>query len=163
MGVKERSGLKKFVEIAHFIALKGRPFTDFKDHVELEKLHQVKFNTGAYENESACRDFINGIASYFFDKDLRKKLKRVNFIAILIDGTTDRAVKEQEVLYIMFVDPDTDKPRLAFFEVLEMDVFDQSAEGIKASFKRNNLSDLFDQIIYFSADGASVNSGKRSG
>ena len=158
MEVKERSRLKKLVEITHFIALKGRPFTDFTNHIELEKLHEVKFNTGTYENESECRDFINGIASYFFNKNLLNKLKRVNFIAILVDGTTDQAVKEQEVLYIMFVDPDTHKPRLAFFEVLQMNVFDQSAGGmrdaIKAPFKRNRLSNLLDKIIYSSADGA---------
>ena len=31
MSAKERNGLKKLMDIAHFIALKGRPFTDFKD------------------------------------------------------------------------------------------------------------------------------------
>ena len=167
MGEKERSGLKKLFDIAHFIALKGRPFTDFKDHIELEKLHEVKFDTGAYENETACREFINGIASYLFEEDIRQKLDRVNFIAILIDGTTDRAVKEQEVLYVMYVDPDTHKPQLSFFEVLEMDEFDQTAVGvmasIKASFKRNKMSSVLDKVIYLSADGASVNSGKDSG
>ena len=54
----------------------------------------------------------------FFDVDVRMKLTRVNFITILIDGTTDRAVKEQEVFYVMFIDPDTYKPTLAYFEVL---------------------------------------------
>ena len=112
MGEKERSGLKKLMDVAYFIALKGRPFTDFKDLIELEKLHDVKFDTSAYENESACRDFIKSTASYLFDIDVRKKLTRVNFIAILVDGTTDRAVTEQEVLYVMYVDPDTHKPTL---------------------------------------------------
>ena len=167
MGSKERSGLKKLVEIAHFIALKGRPFADFVDHIELEKLHEVKLITNAYGNETACRDFINSIASYLFEEDLRKKLNRVNFVAILIDGTTDRAVKEQEVLYVMFVDPDTHKPTLAFFEVLEMDDFNQTAvgmmEAIKSSFERNKLSNLLDKLIYLSADGDSVNSGRESG
>ena len=92
---------------------------------------------------------------------------RVNFIAILIDGTTDRAVKEQEVLYVMYVDPDTHKPHLSYFEVIEMDKFDQTAPGmlaaIKACFTRHNLSELWDKLIYLSADGASVNSGKDSG
>ena len=46
-----------------------------------EKMHCVKFDTIAYKNGSACRE-----------------VRRVNFIAILIDGTT---VKEQEVLYVM--------------------------------------------------------------
>ena len=54
MSEKERHGIKKLMDIAYFIALKGRPFTDFRDHIELERLHQVKFNTNSYENETAC-------------------------------------------------------------------------------------------------------------
>ena len=167
MGDKERMGLEKLLDIAHYIALKGRPFMDFKDLIELEKLHGVKFDTSAYENASACRDFIKSIASYLFDIDVRDKLKRVNFIAILVDGTTDRAVKEQEVLYVMYVDPDTHIPTLSSFEVMEMDEFDQTAPGmlsaIKSCFTSNNFSELWDKLIYLSAGGASVNSGKDSG
>ena len=102
-----------------------------------------------------------------FDVDVREKLKRVNFIAILIDGTTDAAVKEQEVLYVMYVDPDTHTPTLSYFEVMEMNELDQTAPGmlsaIKSAFTRNNLADLWDKLVYLSADGASVNSGKESG
>ena len=167
MSEKERIGLRKLMDVAHFIALKGRPFTDFKDLIELEKLHGVKFDTSAYENESACRDFIKSISSYLFDIDVRDKLKRVNFVAILVDGTTDRAVKEQEVLYVMYVDPDTHTPSLSYFEVMEIDEFDQTAPGmlsaIKSAFSRNNLSNLWDKLIYLSSDGASVNCGKDSG
>ena len=36
-------------------------------------------------------------------------------------------------------------------------------EAIKRSFKHNNLENLWKKIIYLSADGASVNSGKDSG
>ena len=164
---KERTSAKKLMDIAYFIALKGRPFTDFKDHIELEKLHRVKFNTSVYENKTACREFIKSIACYLFDEDVRKKLTRINFIAILIDGTTDRAIKEQEVLYAIFVDPDTHKPTLTYFECLELNGLDQNVDGmlkaIRRSIEDNNLSDLWKKIIYLSADGASVNSGKGLG
>ena len=33
----------------------------------------------------------------------------------------DRALKEQGVLYVMHVDPETHKPNLSYFEVIEMD------------------------------------------
>ena len=167
MSEKERTSVKKLMHIAYFIALKGRPFTNFKDHIELEKLHGVKFDTSAYENETACREFIKSIACYLFDENVQKKLTRVNFIAILIDGTTDRAIKEQEVLYAMFVDPDTHKPTLTYLERLELNGLEQNADGmleaIRRSIEDNNLSDLWKKIIYHSADGASVNSGKDSG
>ena len=56
---------------------------------------------------------VKGVASYSFNIDIREKLVKVNFIATLIDRTTDRAAKEQEVFYVMYVDPETHKPNLS--------------------------------------------------
>ena len=50
-----------------------------------------------------------------FDIGIREKLVKVDFIAILIDGTTDRAVKKQVVLYVIYNDPETHKPNLSYF------------------------------------------------
>ena len=47
MRVKEKQALIKLHDFAYYIALKGRPFTDFKDLIDLEKLHGVKFQSGA--------------------------------------------------------------------------------------------------------------------
>ena len=66
IGETEKTALKKLFDIAHHIAVKGRPFTDFKDHIQLEKIHGVKFQSGSYENESSCRDFIKAISKFFF-------------------------------------------------------------------------------------------------
>ena len=67
----------------------------------------------------------------------------------------------------MFVDLDTHKLTLTYFECLELNGLDQNADGlleaIRRSIEDNNLSDLWKKIIYLSADGTSVNSGKDSG
>ena len=55
----EKRALIKLFDIAHHIAVKRRLFTDFKDHIQLEKIHGVKFQSSLYENESSCKDFIN--------------------------------------------------------------------------------------------------------
>ena len=78
----------------------------------MEKIHGVKFQSGSYENESSCRDFINAISEFFFQKDIYEKLLQLNFIPILCDGTTDTSITEQEVVYIFCVDPDTIEPTL---------------------------------------------------
>lgn len=72
---------------------------------------------------------------YLFDEGVQKKFTRVNFIAMLTDGLTNRAVKEQKLFYVMFVDPDTHKPTLAFFKVIEIDDFGQTALGMMAAIK----------------------------
>ena len=71
MRVKEKQALTK-LHVAYYIALKGRPFTDFKDLIDLEKLHGVKFQSGAYENETSCRDFIDSISEFLFKDNLCK-------------------------------------------------------------------------------------------
>ena len=68
---------------------------DFQNLIELEKLHGFKFQSGTYENESACRDFLKNISELFFQRDLYKKLLQVNFIAILCDGTTDTSINSK--------------------------------------------------------------------
>ena len=90
---------------------------------------------------------------------------QVNFIAILYDGTTDTSITEEKVIYIFFIDPDTMKTTLGFFECLRLedsqdtnDIFD----AIKAAFEKRNLSLLLEKLIFFSSDLASVNSGKKS-
>ena len=166
MSLNEQSALRKLFEIAYLIALKGHAFTDFKDLIELEKIHEVKFQAGSYENESACKDFIFTIAEYFFNKQILQKLKSVNFIAILCDGSTDKGIVEQEVLYVIFTDPETFKPTLTFFEVIAPQD-SQDAAGLKQSiidaFSKHSLEHLLEKIVFLSSDGASVNCGNNSG
>ena len=50
MGENKRQAIDKLHKISSFIAFKGHRFLDFLDHIELEKLHDVKY-IGAYENE----------------------------------------------------------------------------------------------------------------
>ena len=55
--VKEKESLHKLFEVAYLTAKKGRPFTDYHDLIELEKLHGVKFDV-TYDNKNACADLI---------------------------------------------------------------------------------------------------------
>ena len=74
MGETKKTALKKLFDTAHHIAVKGWTFTDFKDQIQLEKIDGVKFQSGSYENESSCRDFIKAIFEFFFQKDICKKI-----------------------------------------------------------------------------------------
>ena len=82
------------------------------------------------KNESACRDFIFGISEYLFEEDIATKLKSVNFLAILCDGSTDKSITEQEVVYVIFADPETCKPTMKFFQVIST-ADSQDAPGLK--------------------------------
>ena len=88
--------------------------------------------TTPYNNSDSCKEFVPSISDYLFDKEISEKLKRVNFIGILCDGSTDKSVCEQMVLYLTFKDPDTHLPMFKFFHLVEPE-FGQDADGIKKS------------------------------
>ena len=52
IGKIKKTALNKLFDTAHHIAVKRRPFTDFKDTIQLGKIHGVRFQSGLYENES---------------------------------------------------------------------------------------------------------------
>ena len=99
MGETEKTALKKLFDIAHHIATKGQPFTEFKDTSNSKKNHGIQFQSGPYGNESSCSNFIKAIW-ILFQKDIYKKILRVNFTSILSDGGKDTNINEQEVAYI---------------------------------------------------------------
>ena len=61
MNEKDWARVTKLHDMAYYIALHGFPFTQFEHLVKLENLQNITL-TGAYENESACRNFIIDIA-----------------------------------------------------------------------------------------------------
>ena len=162
----ESEGLQKLFDVAYYVATKGRPLSDFESLIELEKLHGVSFHGRKYENRNACRDFVLSISDYFFQVDVKEKVSRANFIAILTDGTTDATITEQEVIYLLYLDPDNFVPRLSFFTVSELHQ-GQDAAMLKSAmvnaFTENNMEDALTKIVFFGSDGTWTNSGLKSG
>ena len=83
----------------------------------------------------------------------------------MVDQLTNSVI-EQEVLYVIFTDPETFKPTMKFFEVVAP-ADSQDAPGLKnaifATFHKHSLESVLSKIVFLSSDGASVNSGKDSG
>ena len=63
MAKTQREVLFKLYNLVYYITVNVRAFTDFEDLIELEKLHGAKFQSGSYENESGCKDFIKKLTS----------------------------------------------------------------------------------------------------
>ena len=132
----------------------------------MEKLHGVSFHGSGYEKRNACRDFLLSISEYLFQTDVKDKVSRANFIAILTDGTTDAAITEQEVMYLLYLDPDDFVPQLLFFTVSELHQGQDAAilkSGIVNSFTENGMEDALRKIVFFRSDGIWTNSGLKSG
>ena len=166
LGKEERSSILRLFDIAYLIAFKGCPYSDFTDIIELEKLHGVTFfSNSVYENDMGCKIFIHFAAKALFEKEVKDKIKRANFITVLADGATDAALIEKEVVYVLFVDPDEFKPALEFLSLKS--VASQDAQGITSAivdaFQDCDISEKLKRIVFFESDGTSVNSGLRGG
>ena len=71
---KDSDTVNKVYEIPFYFVLQGLPFTMFVHQINLEKLHGVYY-IGTYENEAACKNFID-ISDYLFNVCLKKKWNR---------------------------------------------------------------------------------------
>ena len=104
------------------------------------------------------------ISKYFFEENMKKKLTTVNFLAVLCDGSMDKSVTEQDVVYVTFADPETGNLLHPLQEVVAPSK-SQEAPGFKKAiiytFKRNFLESIIEKIL--SSIGASVNCRKHSG
>ena len=166
MGDLEHDNAKKLQEIAYYTALKGQqPFPNFKEHLEIEQMHGIEYSE-AYLNENACKNIFFGITKYFFEEKIKNKLVLANFLAVLYDGSTDKSITEQEVVYIIFTDPETHLLVLKFFHIIVPSI-NQDTPGLKQaitdSFKENSLESALEKIVFLSSDRASVQCGKNSG
>ena len=90
----------------------------------------------------------------------------VNFIPVLCDGSTDKSVTEQEVIFVVFVDPEANRPVMKFSHIAAPEK-SQDARGLKnaivSGFKEHGLESALGKMVFLSSDGASVNSGAKSG
>ena len=133
--------------------------------MELQKLYNVKFKSGTYENESACCNFLVSISDFLMDKNI-EDLWKVIFFALLCDGSTDHSIIEQEVVYVAYCNPKTFELCLKYFH-LASPKDSQDTPGLKRctfdAFKEHKVGDLIPKMVFWSSDGASVNSRKHFG
>lgn len=83
----------------------------------------------------------------------------------MVDGSTDSSNAEKELIYILYLDPETGKQRIRFFSLRKVE--HATAEGlletIKNALQEHGIPSLKEHIVGLGADGASVNFGVRGG
>lgn len=166
--VQEEQIKKKF-EVAYMVAKKEMPFTAYEDFLSMEAHHGVDVGT-AYTNRFQCAEFIDCHGEYLAE-NLKSDLMKAKFYSVLVDGSTDNTITEKEVVYVLYFDPDSDSEKvqvkLSFLYLKDVGVPD--ANGIRNAIERSfqNIGILpcqvYEKLVGLGADGASVNSGNKSG
>ena len=135
MSTSERESLEKHVDIAYFLAKKGRPFSDFYELISLQEVDGVKFSTG-YNNNKACTKFINFISKLIFEESYEAILLfYVMEVQILL------LLRKKAFQFCLCVDPDTFQPTVSF--LYPKDLPNQDADGfVKANKSAFSIHDL---------------------
>ena len=105
MNEKDKESLNIHFNSAYYLGKHERPFTDYPALLDLqEKNGALKFN------ESYRTDRAAAIFSDFIGESLKIPIVDVlieaNYYALLSDGSTDKAVIEEEVIYVLFLKND---------------------------------------------------------
>ena len=104
----------------------------------------------------AAIDFSDCIAE---DKqeDLIKAISTSNYFSQFTDGSTDSAVIEEEVIYLLFLNEG--KPDIKFFsiETTSHTTAEGLKEAISSEFKRTGMAEFNTKLAGFNVDGALVN------
>lgn len=94
----QRQNLRILFINTHAIIKHNRPLRDFPLLCQLDTLKGLELGD-TYQNEKAALDFMTSIGQPTRDQEA-KLFNSANFIAFMIDGSTDISGDEQEVVYV---------------------------------------------------------------
>ena len=86
---------------AYYLAKHERPYSAYPILLSLHEKNRVKVGT-SYLNDSAATDFTFHIGEVTHES-LQKDLAKANFYSVLNDGSTNRGVIEQELMFVLFL------------------------------------------------------------
>ena len=92
------------IDIAYAVAKSGQPFTVYPLHAALERKHGVDVGT-SYISDKYAKIFTDCVGNSL-KNELKQELSNAKYFSILMDGSTDCAVMEQELFYIIYINSD---------------------------------------------------------
>lgn len=131
-----------------------------------KKKHDVQLGK-PYISDKQCTEFIDNIAETFED-ELRDTLGGCNFFSVLIDGSMDASKSEKRLMYILYINPHTDRQTSSFLSLEQIPKDLQgNASGLvsilKQALEDHNLLEKITNMVALEMDEASVNIGQRGG
>ena len=98
------------VKFDYFVATEKLAFTKYPKICDLEARHGVRVGT-TYRSDMAGKDFMHYIAEGK-RKDLLQTLAKAKFFSLLLDGSTDTGNIDNEVLLVVWCDPDSSDEKI---------------------------------------------------
>ena len=155
---------EKLFNTAYYIAKENESFAKYPSLLELQKKNGVVIGSN-YLNDKSCKQFCVSTSETLKDETI-EDLRKARFVSVLSDGSTDKGIVEQELVYVRYISQSGElKTRLADVVNLEHGHAEGVKNGILKGLESVGLAteDLSEKLIGINTDGASVNLGKKGG
>jgi hypothetical protein len=161
---QKKDRVLRLLNTAHAVVMHNRPFTDFPWMIELQDKNGLDMGA-TYRNDMECKYFTKYIAEAA-QQEVIAWLNDAHFYSVMMDGSTNTAIREIELLYIRAAKHGVVRVFLVACSVVKR----PNSESILASMLDALQSELhitatqlYKHLVGFSADGAAVNFGVRNG
>ena len=158
---KDKASLEVKFSIYYLVKCE-RPFTDYP-HLITEKKNHVKNIGNSYVTDRACAVFTDYIGKVTKESSA-EDLANARYYSVLSDGSTDSAVIEQEVVYVLYLSKDgVPVVKYLSIESAENGDADRLKDCISKAFERIGITKFSERLLGLNVDGANVNTGTHKG
>lgn len=158
----ERASLRIKFNAAYYLAKKERLFSDYPDLLTLHTKNDVIQVGKAYITDRACALFTDYIGAVT-KESVAKDIVNARYYSVLSDGSTDSAVIEEELVYVLYLKEGTPKVKYLSIERPENADADGIKQCITKAFERFGIMDFSKKLLGLNLDGAAVNMGIHNG
>ena len=134
---KDRESLHVKFNDAYYLAKQERPYSAYTQLLILNKKNNIQNLGKAYANDRAVATFNFANARHY---------------SVLSDGSTDSAVIEQELVYVLYLSPSRGSPKMKFLSIESAENGDANGlkEFIKTGFERFGITEFSKLLLLLS-------------
>ena len=165
MSEDERRKLKAKFDIAYFVATEQLAFQKYPRICELEARHGVNLGS-SYLHENAGKEFVHYIAESG-RQDMLSKIAKAKFFSLLMDGSTDQSNADNELLLVLWCDPDGKDEkihtRISYLSihkphhVTAEGLFQSLQHGLQSLGIQSVTKEACNKLVGIATDGAAAN------
>ena len=161
MGEKDLQTLRICFNSAYYLVKQERSCSNYPNLITLQHKNSIK-KFQSYVADRAAADFTDCIAKVK-KEDLIKAISTSNYFSLLTDGSTDSAVIEEEMLYLLFLNERKPEKKIFSIETPSHTTAEGLKEAKSSAFKISGMTESHTKLAGFNVDGASVNTGIHKG
>ena len=164
LSAEEQNRMRMLINTAHFTAKEDVAMKKFHKLCDLQEKNGLAMGQN-YRNDRSYREFVDVVAETTRE-DISKEIDDAKFVTVLADGTTDRAVIEQEAVYVRYVDNDGEiQTKMADCIAVKSSDANGVLLGIEEGLRSVGVDEdvLKEKLVACNFDGAAVNMGKENG